>query len=137
MEIKEENILPKDKNKESTDMNDTPSLVLNKIGYNCSECSSIIEILSLDENDIEFKCNNKHNIKMKIKEYLEKMKKYNDKKANGKICDKHNEEYLSYCFECNNHLCKKCLKSGEHSYHYKMILMEIMPSYESLNKIND
>ena len=41
-------------------MNEAPTLESNKIYYNCSECSSTIEIVSIDENNIEFKCNNKH-----------------------------------------------------------------------------
>ena len=46
------------------------------IGYNCAECSSLIEILSIDENNLEFKCmnNNNHNNKLKIYSYIEKMK---------------------------------------------------------------
>ena len=103
--------------KEENDMNEAPPLESNKIGYNCSECSSTIEIISVDEDDIEFKCNNNHNIKIKIKEYLDKMKKYNDIDLNNKICNIHKEEYISYCFECNMHLCNECLKLGEHSYH--------------------
>ena len=54
------------------------------IGYNCSECSSLIEILSIDENEnnIEFKClaDESHNNKLNINNYLEKMTKYIDKK---------------------------------------------------------
>ena len=45
--------------------------------YNCSECSSPIEIISLDNINIKFKCYNKknsHEIKMTINEYLNKMK---------------------------------------------------------------
>ena len=64
--------------KESIDMNDAPPLELNNCLYNCSKCSSNIEILSLDENKIKFICNNKHNIDIEIKEYLKKMKKYLD-----------------------------------------------------------
>ena len=60
-----------------------PAQELNKenIGYNCSECSSLIEIISIEENNLEFKCvnNNNHNNKLKINNYLEKMKKYKDK----------------------------------------------------------
>ena len=47
------------------------------IYYSCSECKSIIEILSIDENNISFKCNNKnkkHELTLSIKEYLNKMK---------------------------------------------------------------
>ena len=47
--------------------------------YNCTEYSSLIEIISINEKDniIKFKCNNKDNIhkKISIKEYLNKMKK--------------------------------------------------------------
>ena len=57
-------------------MNETE---LNNISYNCAECSSMIEILSINErnNIIEYKClkknNNEHNKIMQIKEYLEQM----------------------------------------------------------------
>ena len=103
--------------------------------YNCSECSSNIEIISLDENNIEFICNNKHNIKIEIKEYLNKMKQYNKIKLNDDKCDVHKKEYLSYCFDCNNHLCKDCLKTGNHKYHYKINIIEILPEDEILDKI--
>ena len=102
--------------KENIDMNDVPPLELNNCLYNCSECSSNIEILSLDENSIKFKCNNNHNIILEIKEYLNKMKHYNNIKTNCDKCDKHKNEYLSYCFDCHIHLCKDCLKTREHSY---------------------
>jgi hypothetical protein len=55
---------------------------IKKMFYNCTECSSLIEILSIDEdkNNIEFICLNKnndtHKKKMQINQYLEKMKKY-------------------------------------------------------------
>ena len=44
--------------------------------YNCTECSSAIEILSINENEcsIEFQCiNNNHKIKMLINEYINKI----------------------------------------------------------------
>ena len=122
--------------KELNDMNEAPSLMSNKISYNCSECPSIIEIISIDENNFEFKCNNNHNIKMKIKDYLNKMKLFNkNNNINNNICNIHKEEYLSYCFDCNTHLCKECLKLGEHSYHYKINIIEIIPNNEILIKI--
>ena len=43
--------------------------------------------------------------------------------------------YLSYCFDCNNHLCKDCLKTGNHKYHYKINIIEILPEDEILDKI--
>ena len=108
------------------DMNEAPFLS-NKIYYNCTKCSSNIEIISLDENDIKFKCNNNHNINISVKDYLKEMKKYNNIKLNDNKCDKHKEEYLSYCFDCNIHLCKECLRTGEHSYYYKIYIIEILP----------
>ena len=57
--------------------------------YNCSECSSPIDISSIDEEKftIEFNCiNNNHKKKMSIKEYINKMKKYNDNNINRDVC---------------------------------------------------
>ena len=102
---------------------------------NCSECQSVIEIISIDEDNIEFKCNNNHYLKMDIKEYLNKMKKYNDTELSSDICNIHKKEYLSYCFECNLHLCKECLKSGEHSFHYKINIIEILPNNDLLKRL--
>ena len=117
---------------------------INKIFYNCSECSSLIEILSINENNniIEFNCLNKnfnHNKKltMPIKEYLEKMKKFNNNKLNKDECEIHKAKYLCYCFDCNCHLCKECLKEGNHLNHVKNNIIEIEPSKEELNIIEE
>ena len=123
------------KKKESIDMNDAPPLELKNYLYNCSECSSNIEILSLDEKNIKFICNNKHNIDLEIKEYLKKIKQYNNIKLNDDKCEKHKKEYLVYCFDCNIHLCAECLKQGNHIYHYKINIIEILPEDEVLDKI--
>ena len=82
---------------------------LNEVYYNCTECSSPIEILSITEKEssIEFKCiENNHQKKMLIKEFIGKMKEFNNKKINHDICDSHNEKYECYCLKCNIHLCK-------------------------------
>ena len=125
-------------------MNDISSFKSSKISYYCSECQSVIEIVKLDEEIIEFKCNNNHNIKISIKEYLDKIKESNNKMPlnedvylNNSICDKHKEKYLSYCFECNMHLCEKCLITGDHSYHYKINIIEIKPNDEILLRIQN
>ena len=114
---------------------------LNEINYNCSECSSLIEILLINEdnNIIKFKCLNKtkkHNIKvMPINEYLEKMKKFNNNKINKDKCEIHtNKKYITYCLECNCHLCKDCLKTRIHINHNKSkIISEIQPTKEELD----
>ena len=106
------------------------------IYYNCTECSSMIEILEINKEIIKFKCiNNKHEISMGINEYLEKMKKYNDIKINNDKCNIHNNKYISYCFDCKNHLCNECLKNREHINHYKNYIIEINPNKEEIDKI--
>ena len=109
----------------------------NNFNYSCTECASPIEILLFDENnnEIEFKCQ-KHHLKMKINEYLAKMKKYRDIKLNNDICQVHdNNKYISYCFDCNKHLCEECLKLKKHIYHYKIYIIEIKPDIKILNEI--
>ena len=129
--------------KDLDNMNDAPPLKKKKMYYNCSECPSVIEIINLDDEFIEFKCNNEHKIKMRIEEYLNKIKENKDQmllnnKANNSRCDIHKgEEYLSYCFQCNIHLCEKCLMTGEHSYHYKIYLVEIKPKEEIVKEIKN
>ena len=103
--------------------------------YNCSECSSLIEILSINEenNTIEFKCLNKGiNIELSIEDYLKNMANYTPKKINHEICNIHKEKYMSYCFDCNSNICKECLKSRNHIHHYKNNIIEIQPSLEEL-----
>ena len=71
--------------KKETNSNDAPpptkpnynNKEMPEICYNCTECSSLIEILSINEdnNIIEFKClnkENKHSKIMTIKEFFEK-----------------------------------------------------------------
>lgn len=105
------------------------------IFYNCDECSSLIEISSINENDnmIVFKCLNKekrHEKQIKIKEYLEKMIKFKKKSLNEDVCLIHSDsenknKYVSFCFDCNKHLCRKCLKDRTHLTHYKNNIIEI------------
>ena len=119
----------------------------NDILYNCTECSSLIEILSIDEdkNIIEFKCLNKdcQSIKkaMSIKEYFEKMEKNKKTIINEDTCREHisckNNKYISYCFDCNCHLCEECLKTRSHICHNKNNIIEIKPIKEELNIIEE
>ena len=116
----------------------------NEIFYNCSECSSMIEIISIDEenNTIEFNCLNQNNNHSKnniisLNEYLNKMKKYNNSKINKDECEIHKNKYISFCFDCNCHLCKECLKTRNHLSHRKNNIIEIEPMKEELNIINE
>jgi len=132
-------------NNNSNDVSSTSeSLVENKnTMYNCTECSSLIELLSIneDKNIIEFKCINKEcGVKktMPINEYFEKMKKHNQKYVNEDICRKHSSnKYLSYCFNCNCHLCEECLETREHVGHNKNNIIEIKPRKEELKIIDE
>ena len=112
----------------------------------CPECSSAIEITLINEenNIIEFKClkdNNKY--VMTIKEYLEKVKNYEKKNIENlkDKCKKHssciNNDYISFCFDCNIHLCNHCLKTRIHIKHRKSNIIEIQPVDEELNIIDE
>ena len=65
------------------------------------------------------------------------MKNLKDVKLNDDKCDKHKKEYSSYCFDCNIHLCQDCLKTKEHSYHYKINIIEVSPEDDKLKKIRN
>ena len=115
-----------------------PEIEISDIYYNCTECPSFIEVLSINEdnNIIEFKCLDKENHHEKkalsIKEYLSKMEKYKQKNIEDK-CKKHkHKKYISYCFDCNLHLCEDCLKSRFHINHSKNNIIEIKPIKEEL-----
>ena len=115
---------------------ETPEILhLNEIYYNCIECSSPIEIILIKDNYIEYKCiNNNHERKILIKEYIEKMKKYNNKNNNNDECNIHNNnKYECYCIECNKHLCKEYLKLREHIGHNKINIIEIKPNENEIN----
>jgi len=75
---------------------------------------------------------------MKINEYFEKMEKYKKSNINQDICTNHSyKKYVSYCFDCNKHLCEECLVEREHINHYKNYLLEIKPIKEELDIINE
>ena len=135
----------------SYNINDAPAatpqseIELSNIYYNCTECSSMIEILSINEenNIIEFKCLNKEHEKkvMPIKEYLSKINKNKQKNINEDRCKEHllckDNRFVSYCFDCNRNLCKECLKSRSHINHNKNNIIEIKPIKEELNIIEE
>ena len=116
------------------------TIKINEIYYNCSECLSPIEIITINEktNIIEFQCiNSKHRKKISIKEYIIEMKKFNNKNLNGEVCivDNHNKKYEFFCLDCNKHLCKECLKTRNHINHNKKIIIEIQPCKKEINII--
>ena len=121
--------------------NESPGqLELNEINYNCTECSSPIEIISINEKEcsIEFQCiNNNHKEKISIDEYIKKMKNFNNNNINNDICITHNKRYECFCVDCNLHLCKECLQSRNHINHIKNYFIEIQPNKKELNAIEN
>ena len=113
----------------------------------CPDCGSSIEMLSINENKIEYRCLNEKKKHVKetkftktIEEYLEKIKENKDNNYD-EIKDKchlenHNlNNYVSYCLDCRCHLCEECLKSKEHINHRKSNMIEIQPIEEEINVI--
>jgi len=86
----------------------------NKIFYKCLKCKKNICPL----------CESNHDKTHKIINYDERLY----------ICDKHYENYNSYCKECKINLCILCV--GEHKLHKKIYFGDIMPSKEELFDYN-
>ena len=137
--------------KKETNLCDAPTVIIPTINiehddkfYNCTDCSSLIEIISINEqnNLIEFKCLGKENHQrkvMSITEYLKKKNKFYQKNINQDLCEIHGKKnkYVTYCFDCNCHLCKECLKTRIHINHRKNNILEIQPTLEELNAIKE
>ena len=106
--------------------------------YNCSECSSQIEIISMNETEIEFKCiNNNHLKKISIKDYINKMKVFNNKNNKNDININHNNKFEGYCLDCKIHLCKEYLKSSNHINHNIKLITKLAPNKKELNIIEN
>ena len=123
--------------KETIELEENNDLII------CPKCSSIIEIISINEenNIIEYRCikENKNYIKP-IKEYLETIKAKKEKNIEElkDKCKIHkNKNYICYCFDCNNHLCNECLKTRNHINHRKSNIVEINPIEEEIEIIKE
>ena len=112
----------------------------NKIYCHCTECSKPIEILSLNNNIIKFKCideKNKHVKKMLFNDYIKKMKLNKNYDVNIS-CLNHHKEYKYYCVDCNKHLCEICLESRDHINHIKYVLNgEIIPKDNEIKEFQN
>ena len=87
-----------------------------KESYLCTECSSNIEIISLDEtnNIISFKCQTHGNKTMSIKDYLNSMKLNTFLFSKCDKCQKqqnkiNNEEIFKFCTNCKLIICNQCI----------------------------
>ena len=119
---------------------------LSNLYYSCTECTSPIELISFDEKNylMEFRCLNKQSLhgikKMRITDYFNKIKSHkyeNDNEFKDKCSvhhsNNHSNNYSSFCFECNHHLCQLCLKARTHIKHKKNQIIEIQPIQEELD----
>ena len=110
---------------------------LDEKNYDCIDCSSLIEILSINEenNNVKFRYINNHKKEILIKEYLKHIEKNKDKIVNEK-CELHNQEYTFFCFDCRRHICNKCIKvKKEHHNHKKEYILEVQPDEEDLERM--
>ena len=92
--------------------------------YACTECSSFIEITSLDDinNIISFKCPSHGTKTMTIKDYLEKMKKNTFLYSECSSCKKkqneiNNNEIFNYCTNCKIIICNKCIINHDRKHY--------------------
>ena len=86
---------------------------INNVYCHCSECPKPMEIISLDNNIIKFKCINKkdtHEKEMLLRDYIIKIK-LNKKCDIYDSCLNHQSKYKYFCVDCNKHLCEECLES--------------------------
>ena len=85
-----------------------------------------------------FKLQQKSNKTNQYKNFFRKNEKKAGNKINDDSCQIHNDnKFISYCFDCNCHLCIECLKLREHLYHNKNNIIEIQPIQEELNIIEE
>ena len=91
--------------------------------YSCTECSSLIEITSLDEinNILSFKCPTHGTKTMTIKKYLEDMKKNTFLYSICSLCKKkqneiNNNEIFNYCTNCKLIICNSCIMNHDREH---------------------
>ena len=109
-----------------------------KLYYNCTDCDSEIEILSIKDNGVsnllKFECKNKHKKEISVNDYFKQMK---ISKINKDTCFIHEGKCICYCLDCKMHLCNGCLKSRDHINHNKNNIIEIAPDNIDLDFMKD
>ena len=108
----------------------------------CPKCSSVVEILAINEENstIELRCTKeKEVVTMSIKEYLKQINECKNKSLEDlkDKCQIHKEsQYISFCLDCNCHLCSECLKTRIHINHRKSNVIEIKPEEEEIDIVD-
>ena len=116
----------------------TDKLIKKIESYCCPHCYLLPEILNFTEgnNMIKLKCKKHGEVEINIEDYFDKMKKWesgSELKTNKK-CMNHLEEYIYYCKDCEQHLCKNCIQdSPEHDNHLKYMINNLRPNKTELS----
>ena len=110
--------------------------------YCCPFCSTLPEIFHYNERNgtIKLKCKKHGENTLKIREYLQKMRKWekNVEIELRNMCKLHNKEYEYYCNDCQENICIKCLKDlSIHENHIKYKIKSLSPSDTEISLIKE
>ena len=61
----------------------------------------------------------------------------NNNDYNNKCKDHFNQKYTSFCFNCNRNICNECKKTRIHKEHKKNDFIEIEPTKDDIEQINN
>jgi len=115
----------------------------------CPKCLSDIEIISINEiktnevinHTMKYRCLKENIINnISFKEYIQLIKENKEKNIDilKDKCEKHqSKKFICYCFDCQNHLCEDCLKTGIHLKHLKNNIIEVKPLEEELDIVKE
>ena len=100
------------------------------IFFYCTKCQQII---CNNQN-----CINKHYDNNAANHENRSQENFIDNNKRGILCASHlKKKNEAFCFECNKHLCRICLKGGEHMKHCKASKIEFEVSDENKVKFNN
>ena len=94
----------------------------------CTKCDVVICSDCIDKH---LKTNKKNHLDLNL-EYI-----IANNEKNIKCLLHPQEKNLAFCFNCNTHICKKCLKSQKHINHTKNNLLEVSVSSKIKKSLNN
>jgi hypothetical protein len=84
---------------------------LKQIKIVCPKCKHFPLIEFKNNNKIYIKCNCTETSFLNIREFK---RIYMTKRDIVILCKKHNQKFISYCCDCKQDICKKCIETNEH-----------------------
>jgi hypothetical protein len=122
-------ILDKCKNKHKTTFNNLKDFIRSqKIKIKCKKCKNNIN----DYNNILYYNSKEEYICSLCKDSVDNAIKVSEKYFK---CNKHNEEFISYCNDCNINLCYNCERN--HSKHKRIYLKQIKMKENKIEEIKN